>query len=113
MKNRKSRRGPVWICSNHGAVLDLSAVIYGPLAVTHALARFVGESTDGKYVVTHIPTGYAIEARKAISFKEARAVCGALLDSGIPWAKVRPESAKRYGKKVKAVLKAVGIDLVA
>ena len=58
MRNKKGKKGPVWINTAHGAVLDLSATIYGPLAITRALSSLTkGGFLNDRYAVTHVPTG--------------------------------------------------------
>lgn len=111
MKNKKSKKGPVWISAAHGPVLDLSAIIYGPLAITRAISSLTKDGfMDDLYSVTHVPTGLTPGVHR-FPFKTAKAACEALLDSGIPWAKVTPENAKKYGKRVKAALEMAGINL--
>ena len=111
MKNRKSRKGPGWICAAHGPVLDLSAIIYGPLAITRALSSLTKDGfLDNRYAVTHVPTGLTPGVHH-VEFKMAKKACEALLDSGVPWSKVTSKNAKKYGEKIKAALKSVGINL--
>jgi len=111
MRKFKSKRIPVWINTAHGAVLDWSAICYGPLAITHALARFKPGFTDHQYAVTHVLTSLAII--NYVTFAQAKTGCVALLESGIPWTKVTPQNCKRYGKKVAKILKAASPDLAA
>ena len=107
----KSKRASVWICAAYGAVLDWSAICYGPLAVTHALAKFKPGFDDCQYAVTHTPTGLAII--NYVTFAQAKTGCIALMESGIPWARVTRENCKRYSKRVATILKAVSPDLAA
>lgn len=111
MSRFKSKRTSVWINAVNGAVLDWSAICYGSLAVTHALARFKSGFDDRQYAVTHVLTGMAII--NYVTFAQAKTGCVALLESGIPWAKVTQKNCKRYGKRVAEVLKAVNPDLAA
>ena len=108
MKRLKSKRTPVWICAVNGAVLDLSALSYGPLAVTRALARFKS-GLDDSYAVTHVSTGLAL--LNDVPLALAKTACIALMESGILWRKVRSKNYQRYAKRVKAALKAVNVDM--
>ena len=107
MKRLKSKRTPVWICTVNGAVLDLSALSYGPLAVTRALARFKS-GFDDSYAVTHIPTGLAL--LNYAPFAQAKAACAALVEIDVPWVKVTRQNCEQYGKRIRAAFKTVGID---
>ena len=112
MKKITSKKIPVWIAHSNGAALDLAARSYGLLAITRTFWRF-GDFTGGhkSYAVTHVPTGYAI--RDCLTWTVAKIVCEALVESGIPWRKVRLKNCQRYGKRVKVVLKTVGVSMAA
>ena len=109
MKKLTGKRVPVWLNTNHNAALDLSAICYGPLAVTRTFLRS-GQFGD-TYAVTHVPTGYTV--RDCLSRKTAKAVCEALLESNIPWKRVTLKNCEQYGKKIAAILKAVDPKLAA